>query len=154
MVPSSMIGSDHAPLTMEEKTIGEQEGIWKAFSGFPGVEVMLPVMLTQVNAGRLTLPQLVRLMSENTARLYGMFPRKGIIQPGADADFAIVDMQREYALSIDKMYSKSKAINKLFDGQKVKGKPVYTIVRGRTLMEDGVVDTSSRGYGCFVAAQR
>ncbi len=150
----TMIGSDHAPLTMEEKTIGEQEGIWKAFSGFPGVEVMLPVMLTQVNAGRLTLPQLVRLMSENTARLYGMFPRKGIIQPGADADFAIVDMQREYALSIDKMYSKSKAINKLFDGQKVKGKPVYTIVRGRTLMEDGVVDTSSRGYGCFVAAQR
>ena len=47
----TMIGSDHAPLTMEEKTIGEQEGIWKAFSGFPGVEVMLPVMLTQVNAG-------------------------------------------------------------------------------------------------------
>ena len=83
-----------------------------------------------------------------------MFPRKGIIQPGADADFAVVDMQREYTLSIDKMYSKSKAINKLFEGQKVKGKPVYTIVRGRTLMEDGVVDTTSHGYGRFVAASR
>lgn len=150
----TMIGSDHAPLTLEEKTVGEREGIWRAFSGFPGVEVMLPVMLTQVNAGRLTLAQLARLMSENTARLHGLFPRKGVIQPGADADFTIIDLQREYALSIERMYSKSKAINKLFDGQRVKGKPVYTIVRGRVLMEDGVVDTSGRGFGRYLAAQR
>lgn len=150
----TMIGSDHAPLTEEEKIIGLNDGIWKAFSGFPGVEVMLPVMLTEVNAGKLSLAQLVRLMSENTARLHGLFPRKGVIQPGADADFTIVDMNKEVTLSCDKMYTKAKAINKMFEGQKVKGYPVYTIVRGTTVMNNGTVDTSLRGYGKYVPAAR
>lgn len=149
-----MIGSDHAPFIAEEKSIGLSDGIWKAYSGMPAIEILLPVLLDQVNKGRLTLTQLVPLITENTARAHGLFPRKGLIQVGADADFAIVDMRRDYTLRIADMYSRAKAINKLFDGTKVQGKPVYTIVRGRVLMQDGQVDLAARGYGRYVPAIR
>jgi allantoinase len=150
----TMIGSDHAPFIAEEKSIGLTEGIWKAYSGMPAIELLLPIMLDQVNKGRLHLSQLVPLISENTARIHGLFPRKGVIQVGADADFAIVDMQREYTLRLAEMYSQAKEINKLFDGTKVKGKPVYTIVRGRVLMQEGKVAVENRGYGQYVPAIR
>jgi allantoinase len=150
----TMIGSDHAPFIESEKEIGVNEGIWRAYSGLPSIEMLLPVMLSQVSAGRLSLTQLAALLSENTARLFHMFPRKGCINIGADADFAIVDMQREYTVSIDDMYSKSRAINKLFDQTPIKGKPVYTVVRGRVLMEDGRVHTDNRGFGQYIAAKR
>lgn len=150
----TMIGSDHAPLTTEEKSIGPNGEIAKAFSGMPAIEMFLPMMLNWVNEGRLTLAQLVPLLSENTARLYGLFPRKGIIQTGADADFTIVDMNREYVVRIEDMYTKTKAINTLFAGTRVKGKPVYTIVRGRIVMKDGKVDTKNRGWGQYVPARR
>ncbi|NLF79978.1 MAG: allantoinase AllB [Clostridia bacterium] len=149
-----MIGSDHAPFIPEEKSIGLDGGIWKAYSGMPAIEVLLPILLDQAHRGRLTLEQLVPLLTENTARAHGLFPRKGLIQVGADADFAIVDLQRSYTLRIADMYSKAKAINKLFDGTKVQGKPVYTIVRGRVLMQDGQVDLAARGYGRYVPAIR
>ncbi|MEG1997520.1 MAG: allantoinase, partial [Clostridiales bacterium] len=66
------------------------------------------------------------------------------------ADFAVIDMNCEYVTSIEKMYSKSKAINKLFDQTKIKGKPMYTVVRGTVVMDHGVVDMSKKGYGQFV----
>mgnify|MGYP002553105456 CR=1 FL=1 len=148
------VSTDHCSFTLQQKDAGRGD-FTKIPGGLPGVETRGEVVYSAgVATRKISLATMCRVLAENPARLYGMFPRKGIIQPGADADFAIVDMQREYTLSIDKMYSKSKAINKLFEGQKVKGKPVYTIVRGRTLMEDGVVDTTSRGYGRFVAASR
>ncbi|MDO4581561.1 MAG: dihydroorotase [Bacillota bacterium] len=146
----TIIGSDHAPFIPSEKEIGVTDGIWKAYSGMPAIEMLLPIMLTHVNSGRLTLGQLARLISENTARLYGMFPQKGCIAVGCDADFAILDLEREYMTSIDDMYSRSKAINKLFDNTRVKGKPAYTVMRGKVLMEDGKVDLDQRGWGRFV----
>ncbi len=150
----TMIGSDHAPFIAEEKSIGLTEGIRKAYAGMPGVELLLPLMLNQVSKGKLTIEQLACLISENTARLHGLFPQKGIIQVGSDADFAIVDLTKEYTISIENMYTKAKAINILFDGTEVKGKPSYTIVRGKVLMEDGKVDIDNRGYGQFVPAWR
>ncbi len=146
----SMVGSDHAPFTKEEKEIGVKEGIWKAYSGMPAIELLLPMMLKQVSEGRLSLKKMIQLMSENTAKNFGLYPRKGCIAVGSDADFAIVDLNREYTLKIEDMYSHAKAINLLFDGIKVKGKPVYTIVRGKVLMENGKVDVDNRGYGQFV----
>lgn len=150
----TMIGSDHAPFIESEKEIGVTAGIWRAYSGMPAIEMLLPIMLNQVSAGRLELTHLTRLLSENTARLYGLFPRKGCINIGADADFAIVDMAKQYTVGIDQMYSKSRAINKLFDHTQIKGKPMYTVVRGRVLMEDGRVHTDNRGYGQYVPAKR
>ncbi|MCR4962515.1 MAG: amidohydrolase family protein [Firmicutes bacterium] len=150
----TMVGSDHAPFTPEEKSIGLTQGIWKAYSGMPAIEMLLPIMLTHVNSGRITLAQLARYISENTAKLFHLYPQKGCIAVGSDADFAIIDMNEEYVTSIEKMYSKSKAINKLFDGTKVKGKPKYTVVRGTVVMENGVVDMSKKGYGQFARPQK
>ena len=146
----SYIGSDHAPFVPEEKEIGVREGIWRAYSGMPAVELLLPLMLTHVNAGRLTLEELTPLLTENTARIYGIFPQKGCIALGSDADFAIVDMNCPYTIRIEDMYCKSKVVNKLFDETPVTGKVKYTVVRGRVLMENGQVDLNNRGYGRFV----
>jgi len=146
----SYIGSDHAPFTESEKEIGVQGGIWKAYSGMPAIELLLPLMLRHVADGRISLERLAPLLTENTARAYGIFPQKGWIGVGADADFAVVDMDQQYTIRIDDMKSKAKAINKLFDGETTIGRPIYTIVRGRVVMDRGVIDDSAEGYGRFV----
>lgn len=150
----TMVGSDHAPFIPEEKSIGLDKGIRYAYAGMPAVELLLPIMLTHVEQGRLSLCQLARFISENTARLHGLFPQKGIIRVGADADFAMIDMNKEYIIRREDMYSKAKEINTLFEGTKVKGKPAYTVVRGRVLMQDGKVDVSAKAYGQFVPSNR
>ena len=149
----SYLGSDHAPFTESEKAIGVQEGIWKAYSGMPAIELLLPLMLKHVADHRLSLEQLVPLLTENTAKAYGIFPQKGLIAVGADADFAVVDMNQSYTIRIEDMKSKAKAINKLFDGETTVGKPTYTIVRGRIVMDHGVIDDSAKGYGRYVPRQ-
>ena len=147
----SYLGSDHAPFIKEEKEIGKREGIWRAYSGMPAIECFLPMMLTHVNNGKLTLEQLCKLMSEHVCKQFNLYPQKGCIGVGSDADFAIVDMDREYKLELDKMFSKAKDCNELFDGIPCKGGVDYTIVRGRVVFEDGKVDDSAKGYGEFVA---
>lgn len=146
----SFIGTDHAPLTRAEKESGLQE-IWRAFSGIPSVEVFLPMMLDAVNKGRITLEKMIRVMSENTAKVFGFYPQKGCIAVGADADLVIVDLQKKYKLEISDMYSKAKENNLLFAGLEVCGKPEFTIVRGKTVMEHGKVDGDSKGYGKFIS---
>ncbi len=144
------IGSDHAPFIKDEKEIGMTQGIWKAYSGMPAIEVMLPMMLNEVNQGKLTLERLVELMSEDFCRIFKLYPKKGCIAPGSDGDFTIVDLNKEHTIKIEDMYSKARIVNKAFDGQKVKGAPVYTVVRGKILMDHGKVDESTKGYGEFV----
>src|SRR5581483_3131661 len=90
-----MLATDHAPHTAEEKL---KDDWMAAASGFVGVETTLPLMLTQVNAKRLTLAQLNRLRSEMPARVFGLYPRKGVIQVGADADLVLVDLVREWVI--------------------------------------------------------
>jgi D-hydantoinase len=139
------VGSDHCPLSPHEK--GD---LWKGKPGMPGVETMLPLMLGKgVNAGRITLERLVELCCENPARLFGLYPRKGTLQVGSDADVVIVDLDREEKLDAKKMhdvYSYS-----AYDGWKVKGWPIMTVVRGEVVMEEGKI-TGQPGYGRFVAA--
>ena len=86
-----LIATDHAPHTPEEKT---RNNIWAVDCGFPGVETQMPLMLTQVNNGRMSLCDYVRLSSFNPAKHWGLYPRKGAIAPGADADLALVDLTR------------------------------------------------------------
>lgn len=148
----SIVGSDHAPFIPEEKAVGVREGIWRAYSGMPGVELLLPMMLNQVAAGRLTIEKMVQLISENTAKNFGLYPRKGCIAPGSDADFTIIDLNQSYTIRVADMKCKNPEINKMFDGVQVQGKPLYTIVRGRVIMENGLVDEGARGYGRFVAS--
>jgi dihydroorotase-like cyclic amidohydrolase len=111
------------------------EDIWKAASGFPGVETGVPLMLTQVNAGRLSLNHFVKLQAEAPARAWGLWPRKGALARGADGDLTIVDMQKEGVIDMDALHSKSKVTP--FQGFRVKGMPAYTIVRGTVVMKAG-----------------
>ena len=136
-----MLSTDHSPHTIEEKM---RLNIWDAISGFPGVETAMPLMLTEVNHGRFTLNQYVRWASENPAKAWGLYPRKGTLMVGSDADLVIVDLNRESVIHGEAFHSKGKLTP--FEGVKVKGLPVCTIVRGQVVMRDGeIVGTPSCG---------
>jgi dihydroorotase len=127
-----MIATDHAPHTPEEKT---RASIWQCDCGFPGVETQMPLMLTEVNRGRMTIMDYVRWACVNPAKAWGLYPTKGVIQPGADADIVLVDLAAERALDQGALFSKSKISP--WHGRRVKGLPVLTMVRGRIVMRDG-----------------
>jgi dihydroorotase len=137
-----LIATDHAPHTPEEKT---RNDIWAVDCGFPGVETQMPLMLTEVNKGRLSISDYVRLSSYNPARLWGLYPRKGAILPGADADLAIVDLSHEHTLTDAALQSRSKISP--WNGRRVKGLPLHTLVRGRFVMKDRTLVDGTRGWG-------
>ena len=131
-----ILASDHAPQLRENKEPGWQD-IWACKGGLVGVETMLPLMLTQVNADRLSLGRVIQIMSENPAKIFGLYPRKGVIQVGADADFVVVNMKQELQLQEERLHSKQKKTP--FSGWGVKGVPILTMVRGQVVMKDGEV---------------
>ncbi|PYS07495.1 MAG: allantoinase AllB [Acidobacteria bacterium] len=135
-----MIATDHSPHTLEEKgtdMTGKllKPAIWDCVSGFAGVETGVPLMLTEVNKGRMTLNQYVKVASENPAKVWQLYPRKGAIRLGSDGDLTIVDMDKEAVIDANKLHSKNKPTP--WHGWKVKGLPVCTIVRGHVQMRDG-----------------
>ncbi|WP_137045441.1 dihydroorotase family protein [Pseudolabrys sp. FHR47] len=137
-----VIATDHAPHAYEEKT---RNDIWTVDCGFPGVETQMPLMLTQVNAGRMTISDYVRVSAYNPARIWGLYPRKGALLPGSDADIAIVDLFRDHAIRDAETQSRSKVSP--WDGYKVKGLPMHTLVRGRFVMKDRKLVPASKGWG-------
>lgn len=137
-----MIATDHAPHTPEEKT---RNDIWTVDCGFPGVETQMPLMLTEVNAGRMTISDYVRMSSYNPARIWGLYPQKGSLSVGADADIAMVDLGREHTIRDAETQSRSKISP--WDGRKVKGLPIHTIVRGRFVMKDRTLVAETKGWG-------
>ena len=142
-----MIATDHAPHTPEEKT---RNDIWAVDCGFPGVETQMPAMLTQVNAGRMSICDYVRWSAFNPAHAWGLYPRKGAIAPGADADLALVDLGREW--TIDDAKTKSRSKISPWHGRKVKGLPIHTFVRGRFVMRDRALVPATKGWGRSVHA--
>ena len=142
------LGSDHTPHIPEHKEPG-WKNILLAQDGSPAVQTLLPAMLTAVNQGRIDLQLLSRLMSENAARLYGLYPRKGVIQVGSDADLVVVDMSKKMTIDRHKLYTKQKDAARLFDGWHAVGVPVLTIVRGTVVMCDGEV-LGEPGYGQLI----
>lgn len=137
-----MIATDHAPHTLEEKT---KEIIWEADCGFPGVETQMPLMLDQVARGRMTLQDYVRISAEAPARAFGLWPTKGCIEVGAHADIAVVDMDRSETIRASALHSKGKVTP--FDGQKVRGIPIHTLVRGQFVQRDRKLVEGMRGHG-------
>jgi len=133
-----VLGSDHAPHTLEEK----QKVYPASPSGMTGVQTLVPLMLDHVNAGRLSLQRFVDLTSAGPARLYNM-AMKGRIAAGYDADFTVVDLKRSETITNE--WVASKAGWTPYDGVTVKGWPVGTFVRGRQVMWQGELVTPSQG---------
>jgi dihydroorotase len=142
-----IIATDHAPHSVEEKT---RNDIWTVDCGFPGVETQMPLMLNEVAAGRYGVSDYVRWSSANPARIWGLYPRKGVIQAGAEADIAVVDLGREWMIDDAKLQSLSRVTP--FHGRRVKGLPIHTLVRGRFVMKDRALVTETRGWGRSVHA--
>ncbi|HEX5457596.1 MAG TPA: dihydroorotase family protein [Candidatus Nitrosotalea sp.] len=141
------IGTDHVANRLNLKLGGET--VWNALAGFPGMGTMLPILLSEgVNKGRINLQQLSHMTSLNTARIFGMYPKKGIIQKGSDADIVLVDLKKEGKVSSETIDGFSDY--NVYEGWSLKGWPVKTIVRGNVIAEDFKVIAKS-GYGKFVA---
>jgi dihydroorotase len=133
-----VLGSDHAPHTLEEKA----QKYPASPSGITGVQTLVPIMLDHVNKGRLTLERFAALTSTNPARLFKVQGR-GAIAEGLDGTFTIVDMKATRTVSNDWIASKSKWTP--YDGVTVQGWPVATLIRGQTVMLDGAILSSPAG---------
>ena len=140
------IGTDHVANQLNLKLDGNT--VWDALAGFPSIGVSLSLLLSEgVNKNRITISQLTNLTSLNTAKIFGMYPAKGSLEPNSDADITLVDLKKEH-----------KATSELFGGfsdytvyqdWKLKGWPVKTIVRGEIVSEDFQV-VGKQGYGKLV----
>jgi dihydroorotase len=133
-----VLGSDHAPHTLEEKA----KPYPSSPSGMTGVQTLVPILLDHVNAGRLSLQRLVDLTSAGPARLFGI-ASKGRIAVGYDADLTVVDLKRR--ATITNRWIASRAGWSPYDGVDVIGWPVGTFVRGRKVMWEGDVTMPSQG---------
>ena len=142
-----VIATDHAPHAPEEKT---RNDIWSVDCGFPGVETQMPLMLTEVAKGRYSICDYVRWSAANPAKIWGLYPKKGVIAPGADADIAIVDLRHSWTLDDAKIQSRSKISP--WHGRAVSGLPIHTLVRGRLVMRDRTLVAGTRGWGRSVHA--
>jgi len=139
-----IVATDHAPHTKEELEPG-WENINKIPYGSPEIQEYLRLLLTEANRGRISVERIARMCSENPARRFGIYPRKGAIAAGSDADLAIVDMKREEKISPG--YSKCGWTP--YEGREVKGAPIMTIVRGQVVMKEGDI-LMKPGYGRWI----
>ena len=140
------IATDHVANQLKLKLDGNT--VWDALAGFPSIGVSLSLLLSEgVNKNRITISQLTNLTSLNAAKIFGMYPAKGSLEPNSDADITLVDLKKEH-----------KATSELFGGfsdytvyqdWKLKGWPVKTIVRGEIVSEDFQV-VGKQGYGKLV----
>ncbi len=133
-----IIGSDHAPHTLEEKA----QAYPKSPAGMPGVQTLVPVMLNHVNAGRLSLERFVDLTSHGPNRVFGLV-RKGRLTVGNDADLTIVDMKKKR--TIEDSWIASICGWTPFDGMSITGWPIGTIIRGRRVMWEDEITGAPQG---------
>jgi len=140
------LGSDHAPCTLKHK-----KEFWSAVVGFAGVELLLPVMLSEgVNKGKISLEKLVEIACYNNAKQFALLPKKGTLSVGADADIVIIDLHKEIKVTAKNLHHISDFTP--YEGWKIKGWPVLTMVRGKVVMEDRKL-VGELGYGTYIPAQ-
>ncbi len=135
-----IVVSEHSPHSPEEKLQGS---VWDVKSGTVVVQTTVPLLLDQVNRGRLHLEDVARLCSERVAEIFGFSPRKGRIAVGSDADFTIIDMARKGEIRGERLLNKTKLTP--FEGWAFRGEPVYTIVRGHVVMAQGRIVGTPQG---------
>ena len=131
---SSVIASDHAPHTIKEKN----QSASRSPPGVPGLETTLPLMLTLVNRQQMSISLLVKLLSENPARIFG-FKSKAKLQKGADGDVVLVDLKKKSKIDSSRFFSKAKFSP--FDEFKTQGAVHSTIVGGKVVYREGEIVT-------------
>ncbi|WP_371038128.1 dihydropyrimidinase [Rhodosalinus sp. FB01] len=143
----SVVATDHCAFTTEQKRYGVGD-FTKIPNGTGGLEDRMPMLWTHgVNTGRLTMQEFVAVTSTNIAKILNVYPRKGAILEGADADIVVWDPAKEKTISADTQQS---AIDySVFEGKHVKGLPRFTLTRGKVAMHDGEIRTEE-GHGQFV----
>lgn len=141
-----ILASDHAPFLPHEK---EVEDILAIPAGLPNLEAFTPLMLSAAHEGRLPMSQMVGLLTARPARLYGLYPQKGTLQPGADADVVLYNPAARSVINTATWQSRSRGSARIFDGIAYSGRVQRTIVRGRTVFLDGQL-LGPRGWGQMV----
>jgi dihydropyrimidinase/allantoinase len=132
--------SDHACCGEEHK----QQGVWESLPGFGGSSILYPILLSEgAHKRNVSLSRIAELVSANPARNFGLFPRKGCIAVGADADLTIVDMNLEKPIRAAELLSAQD--HTPFEGFVTKGWSTQTIVRGRVMFDNGKVTEEKRG---------
>jgi len=140
------IGTDHVANQLKLKLGGND--VWDALPGFPGLGTMLPILISEgVNKGRISIEQLVRLTSLNSSKIFGMYPRKGTLSVGSDADITLIDLKKEQKVSNEIFGGFSDY--SVYEDWSLKGWPVKTLVRGELMVENFEV-IGKKGYGKFV----
>ena len=138
--------SDHAPYQFNEKgkiPKGDKTTFKEMANGVPGLEIRLPLLFSEgVQKGRITLQQFVALTSANHAKLYGLYPRKGTIAVGSDADFAIWDADKDVTIRWKDLHDN--VGYSPYEGRQIKGWPVTVVSRGRVVVEDGKLNADAR----------
>jgi allantoinase len=139
-----LIASDHSPCPTADKQRGEQD-IWAAWGGITGVQTLLPLLLHEgVQQRGMSLPLLTKLTAANPARLFGLYPTKGTLRPGADADFVIIDPNEEWTIQSSDLFAKHK--HTPYDNRTIRGRVRTTAVRGQVVYHNGNI-TAPPGYG-------
>ncbi|MFB6297631.1 MAG: allantoinase AllB [Salinirussus sp.] len=141
------IATDHSPHTDEEKGMDDPfKNTWEVISGFVGLETEVPAMLTFVDEGRLSMEQWVSMHSTRPAQIWGMYPEKGSLRIGSDADFTVFDPDREWTLE-DRHSLHSKNTVTPFEGESFTGKVTGTVVRGNVVYTEDDDVTGDPGFG-------
>lgn len=141
------IATDHAAGKYPEEK--SSNNIWENYAGIPGIQLMVPIMLSYgYHERKLTLNEIQRLLSENAAKRYGLYPEKGSLKVGTDADLTIVNLNKEWI--VDPLALESKGKYSVVAGCTLKGKVVKTIVRGTVVFNEKYGITGNKGYGKLI----
>jgi D-hydantoinase len=131
-----MVATDHSPMHLLKDLEAMKDDIWSIDPGIPGMETMVPLLFDSgVNRGLLTIERFAEVTSTGTAKALGLYPQKGVLMVGSDADLTIIDPKKKAVIRSDKLHSKADYTP--FEGRKVTGVPVKTIVRGKLVMDNG-----------------
>jgi dihydropyrimidinase len=149
-----VFSSDHAPYRYDatgKLSAGPNPSFVHIANGIPGIELRAPLLFSEgVGTGRIDINRFVALTATNPAKIYGLYPRKGTIAVGADADIAIWDPDKEVTVTYDLLHDASGYTP--YEGMKLKGWPIMTLSRGRVAVEDGKLKIE-RGTGKFLARE-
>ncbi len=144
-----VVATDHCSFTLEQKLTNPD--VRKTYPGIPGTEEMLPMLHSLVDQGRMSIEDIVRVTSENPAKYFGLYPRKGSLEEGTDADIILYDPDAEWTLTSKALHSACGFTP--YEGIKVRGKVVKTMLRGK-LIVDGPEYHGKTGDGHFLKTER